>query len=82
MTFDKAVETLTGYWAGCQDAAGLVLALQVMGAIKIDPDRRHALIKEAEAYRRPGGLIEVTPGNFSDACRLICEMADQLEKGK
>lgn len=82
MTKQEAMSILLNEWAGCRDATGLLNALERIGVVQFDKPRRERLLERAENWRQVGGVLEVTPETLSLACRLICEMADELERSR
>lgn len=79
MTIEEGCELLASKWFGCHDSLGLLSALQEMGAVKFDVSKRQQLLDQASRYQI-GKLIEVSSSNLGDACRLICDLAVELQK--
>jgi hypothetical protein len=79
MTRDDAVSILTTCWGGCQDAFGLVIALEQLGVLKIDPTKTKRLLDQAQKYRRPGAAVEVSVKETGEMASLIIELSRELE---
>lgn len=86
MTRDEAIEAIAarrrenqirGLYGFEEDATSLVCALEALGVLKLDEP---SLLKRAAKYRTAGGYIEISPEGMSEACRLICDMAKELER--
>ena len=79
MTRDDAVQILTKCWGGCHDAFGLVIALEQLGVLKIDPTRTKRLLDQAQKYRRPDAVVEVSIKETGEMASLINELSRELE---
>jgi hypothetical protein len=51
-----------------------------LGMLDLDEPKREGVLRRARKYREAGGMIEVSADSLCEAVRLICEMADELEK--
>jgi hypothetical protein len=51
-----------------------------LGMLRLDEPKLDGVLRRARKYRSPGGVLEVSSESLCDAVRLICEMADELEK--